>query len=245
MQHMLSLCYHQIVSPWQHIASRPGVGSGGGFPSGSVWGSYESSIRRDTYKTSPLHFVNIRICACKCGASPYIEGMAKEIVTTTQKMSFGPAMSALNARQRAFVVSYNNAGGKNAAEAYRAAGYQAAQPRQEAYSLLHDPKIKAAIVEDVQTRLAGCLTDTVQKIIMIGDEPGAKQLDALKFLAHHGGLIEKSLVQHDHTVTLTFDQKLERARQLALDAGLDPAKELIDITPTTVTDVDDDEPEVW
>ena len=154
--------------------------------------------------------------------------MKKEI-TLTQTLVFGPAMSALNDRQLAFIVAFNNAGGKNATEAARAAGYSdnnTGRIRVQAYEMLHNPNVQAAMVEDARARLAGDLHATLDIIDDIANNPQHKdRLAAAKMKLHHAGMVEVTKVQHEGTVTVTFEQKLERYKALLAQTGgtADPA----------------------
>lgn len=175
---------------------------------------------------------------------------SEELVTITTRMRFGPAMSALNPRQRAFVIAYNNAGGKNATECGRQAGYvDGSGLRQTVHALVHDPKIQGAMREDIAARFTEDLIETKSALDRIArNEQHPKQFDALKVKLHHGGMIERTVVDHNLNVTLTFDQKVEQLKQLAELVGEDPTKALagiVDVTPTTVSDIDATEPEQW
>ena len=174
--------------------------------------------------------------------------MKKEI-TLTQTMTFGPAMSALNDRRRAFVVAFNNGGGKNATEAARAAGYAdtgSGRIRVQAHEMLHDPNVQAALVEDARARLAGDLHATLDIIDDIANNPQHKdRLAAAKMKLHHAGMVEVTKVQHEGTVNVTFDQKLERYKALLAQTGgaADPA--LAPFIEAEFTEVPEEEPKLW
>lgn len=175
----------------------------------------------------------------------------KGTVSLKHVVKFGPAMMALNDRQRAFVISHNNSGGLNATQSAREAGYGNNRGSQmvTASRLLHDPRIQAAIREDMVTRLNGDLAEVWGHISEIGRNPQHKdQLKALTTMAHHAGMVEitKAHVEHSHTVT--FEQRIERIKRLAASTGTDirtlglPQQvieaEFSDVTPTK-------EPELW
>lgn len=176
-----------------------------------------------------------------------------ELITITTRMQCGPAMSALNPRQRAFVIAYNNAGGNNATEAGRTAGYKNGTGlRQSVHALLHDPKIQAAVREDISARFTEDLPDTKAALDKIARaETHPKHFDAIKLKLHQGGLIERTAVDHNVTVTLSFEQKLEQVKVLAELCGDDPAvalKGIIDATPTVISDIpatEDEGPPLW
>jgi hypothetical protein len=140
--------------------------------------------------------------------------MSTEIVTSSQKLPFGPAMSALNDGQRTFVFCLNNAGNKNAAEAYRAAGYAETNARQHAYHMLHQPNIQAAIREDAVARFGGNVGLALNAIVEMAENPQHKdRLAASKTILNHAGLLERVVHENNVNVTLTFDQKAELVRQ--------------------------------
>ncbi len=173
----------------------------------------------------------------------------KTEITLTQKFSFGPAMSALNDRQRAFVVALNNAGGKNAAEAARAAGYLDSGGSGiwvTAHRLCHDPNVQAAIIEDARARIVGDLHATLDIIDDIANNPQHKdRLSAAKLKLHHAGMVEVTKVQHEGTVTISFDQKLEKYKALLAQTGGDPDKALAPFIEAEFTEVvlDADDPD--
>lgn len=178
--------------------------------------------------------------------------MPKTEVTLTQKLVLGPAMQALNPRQRAFVIALNNAGGKNRTEAARAAGYsdQTGHARDHANWLMHNPNIQAAIVEDARARFAGLVGANLARLEQIADTPGPSQLAAVKMSLHHAGLIEKTVSEHTHTVTVSLKDKMAEIERLCEITGDDPAKLLEDVPYDTISDIpatpdDVPEPEVW
>lgn len=146
---------------------------------------------------------------------------------------FGPAMSALPEKQRRFVLAYNNAGGGNATEAGRVAGYAEGEGlRVQAHRLLHNPAVQEAMREDLKARFVGDIAFARDVIKDIAQNPGHKDRHkAAVTLLHHGGLVERTQVEHTGTVTLTVDQKAEQVRQLAAQLGRNAAeflpKELI------------------
>jgi hypothetical protein len=176
----------------------------------------------------------------------------KQEITTVQSVVFGPHMSALTEKQRLFVFLWNNGGHRNGAECCRKAGYSdsSGADRVAAHRLLSDPRIKAAIVEDVQSRLCGNLARWTEVIEGIADTPGPKQFDAARYLAAHSGLIERTRTEVDVTVTvMSYEQKVDRLRQLAANAGadpdavlrelgIDPSAPVIDVEYVDVTDDD-------
>lgn len=143
-------------------------------------------------------------------------------VTTTVNMRFGPAMTALTEKQRAFVIAYNNSGGINASEAARAAGYASGHGKEwkAAHRQLHDPAVAAAMVEDAIARLRADLPETLDRIDKIASNPQDKNhFKALQMKAHHAGLIETVHTEHTEHIRLTFEQKIERIKALEAQVG--------------------------
>lgn len=68
--------------------------------------------------------------------------------------NLGPAMLALTAQQRRFVVGWIAARGKNASRIARAAGYQGeVAARVNAHHLIRNPKVLAALKEEADRQL--------------------------------------------------------------------------------------------
>ena len=165
--------------------------------------------------------------------------MAAQELTITQKINFGPAMSALSPIRRAFVVAFNNAGGKNATEAGRAAGYKNTEHlRSTVHDLLHDPNVQAAIIEDARARLAGDLHATLDIIDEIARNPQHKdRLAAAKVMLHHAGMVEVTKREVAVTHTITLDQKIERYKALLAQTGAAPDPALAPLIEGEFTDV--------
>ena len=170
--------------------------------------------------------------------------MPRAEIAIRQKMNFGPAMSALNERQRAFVFALNNTGGRNASEAARAAGYTDTHNgaiQVTAHRLLHDPNVQAAIIEDAKARLAGDIHATLLGIDEIAMNPGHKdRLKALTTKLHHAGMIEKTIQQMEVSVNVTYEQKVDELKRLAIATGRDPVKYLAE-KGITITDAEFEE----
>lgn len=163
----------------------------------------------------------------------------------TLRQQFGPAMTALSEMQRNFVIAHCNAGGKNATESARAAGYSDKEAlRTNANRVLHSPKVQAAIRELMQARLSGNLPALIDEVEWMAKERGhSKQLDAIRFAAHHAGMIEKHQVDVTHTHILTIEEKKERLAQLSASLGrLDDDQPVID---AVAVEIDPTDPEYW
>lgn len=163
---------------------------------------------------------------------------------------FGPAMRALNPRQRA-VVSYLLDTGQVDSDAWteacERAGYSPAGVSRNAlnvtaYRLRHDPKLTAAIQEEARRRVGNDLPMFLKTIRTIASDPSHK--DALKAAttgAAMAGVSAISLSKTETHVTHHLDPFDEIERNLAL---LPPERAAvlrkmllpptIDITPTHV-----------
>lgn len=160
-------------------------------------------------------------------------------VATVGQYRFGPAMTALSDRQRAFVLNWNNGGGDNGAECARNAGYsdQGDAAKVQAHRMLHDPRIQAAIREDISARFTGDLAETKRLLDEIAQNPQHKdQLKALITRLHHAGLVERTVTEHTGTIELTYEQRIDKLHQLAVQAGKKPE----DFLPpgTTISDAE-------
>jgi hypothetical protein len=167
--------------------------------------------------------------------------LVKSTVVLTQTLRFGPAMTSLTDKQRAFVIAWNNAGGKNAAEAARTAGYADSGPsgasaRNVAHKLLLDPRIQAAVIEDARARFVGTIADDLHSLSQIAGNPQHKrQLDAIKMRLHHAGMIETVKMEVEHKVDPTLAQKLDELKRLAAITG-DDISDIVDADFEDVTE---------
>ena len=167
-----------------------------------------------------LHFINDRPPLETGAKSVTCSKMKTATLTLTQNLQFGPAMTALPPMRRAFVVAWNNAGHRNAADCARAAGYSIDRDRQTAYDALHDPRVQAAIVEDLRARFTGMAGWAMEKLAGIAENDGhTKQYDALKTILVHGGVVEKQIISHEHNLAPGFEERMERMRELVLSMG--------------------------
>jgi terminase small subunit-like protein len=159
----------------------------------------------------------------------------EEVATTGE---FGPFMQALLPRQRAFIIAYFTAGDGNARAAAKAAGYAdngGASLRVHAHSLLHSPKIQAAMHEYARTRLQANVPAYLREVHHLAtDRTAAKPETRLK--AALGGLSRAGLgpefnINQNSTLTISFDEKLLELRRLAALAGDDPDKAVEGLLP--------------
>lgn len=164
----------------------------------------------------------------------------------------GPAMAALDARQRAFVVEVIQQGKKrNLAQAARSAGYSdhPGTSRLMGHELLHRPAIIAAMHEESRRRftLAGWLGVLNLIEIAENDEHPEYYKASVQLADRFGyGAITEHKVSVQHT-DLTGDAILSRIRALAIKHGIPETKllggnsvsreTLIDINPKEIKDV--------
>ena len=148
----------------------------------------------------------------------------------------GPAMRALNERQRRFVLAYIEQGkdGKpNALRAALAAGYgggggvNEAALRVQGHRLVYNPLVQAAILElsKKEVNLAAAVIATPVTIsIALNEKLSAKdRLRACEMLFNRGGM--PALSEHKVTVEHVDDGRmLEFADRLAAELGVDRSK---------------------
>lgn len=146
-----------------------------------------------------------------------------EPVTDTRKM--GPAMVALEPKQRAFVLAFVDTGGQDATKAARMAGYGGDNPqsvRVTAHRLTHDAKVLEAIREVADSRIRSEALMAMEVIVEIAKDPTHKdRFAAAKEIANRSGLM---VVQKSEVVHRTEDEadKIKRIIALARGLGVDP-----------------------
>jgi phage terminase small subunit len=159
-------------------------------------------------------------------------------------VSYGPAMSALNDRQRAFVAAFFEAPRKHGAASFaaRAAGYGSPTSSVQSIAsiasrLCSDEKIQRAIQEESRKYVTTLGPMAVRALKNLLGTPKHKD---------HGravGILMDRIapVESTHTVKVTHDaspglkataEVLARIAQLAAQAGIDPSR-LIDVTPVS------------
>lgn len=140
----------------------------------------------------------------------------------------GPAMRALNPRQRVFVIAAIESGSNSHTDWARHAGYsdEGGGLRVQAYRLAHDEKILKAIHEESARRLrsgVGLAVNTIARI-MTESLDEKMQLKAADMILNRGGL--HAVSEHNVNVKHELDEteKLARIISLAGQLGIDPAK---------------------
>lgn len=145
-------------------------------------------------------------------------------------------------KRLAFVKHYVATGGQNGAESARQAGFSEARARIEAYELLRDPEVQAAIQAECQNStkdLLPAINKNLQTILL--DPANPKHAEMLKWFYGTIGISPISKSEHKETRELEItEDTLARAKRLAQTFGIDPRRLLgppkeqpvvIDITP--------------
>lgn len=133
----------------------------------------------------------------------------------------GPALLALEPRQRAFVLEYIENGGKKAAAAITA-GYPKEWARDTGSKLSRHPKVLAAIREVADRRIRVEAVSAIDVMIEIMKDPNHKdRFRAACEVANRSGLIVAT--QHEVLVTHKEDgATISRIVALAKQLNLDP-----------------------
>jgi phage terminase small subunit len=174
---------------------------------------------------------------------------AEPLVGAINENELGPAMLALNERQRRFVfeLQHGPTGYGSEVRAVRAAGYVGADAtlRVTAHRILHSPSVQNALREVGYRMIRAASFGAIRNVETIAND--LKHHDCLKanlaLLDRGGFAIEtvhnvKVAHEHQHQVTINAEQALERIRQLAARAGLD-TKMLPPAIDLTAEEVDD------
>ena len=140
----------------------------------------------------------------------------------------GPAMRAINPKQRAFVYAMLETGGASAARAAAMSGYGTTPGSQKvtAHRLAHDSGILSAIREESEKRIQAHVMLGASQLARIAGEDGHKdQFKAALALLDRGGL----LVASEHKITVDHGggsnkEVIDRIKVLADALGLDQKK---------------------
>lgn len=164
----------------------------------------------------------------------------------------GPAMKALNERQRNFVTALLQMGTSNHAAAAKLAGYVGNSDtiKVTGYRLAHDSRIQAAIQEEAQRRINGAASMAASVLVDIAENSvdHKTKLKAVEMILNRAGLHAKS----EHTVKVEDNRNdqdtIAKLKQLAADLGLDAKKllgsvgavdaEFVDVTPKAESDTE-------
>lgn len=149
------------------------------------------------------------------------------VIKDPPEADLGPAMLALNAGQRRFVVALLETGATDNTAAAGLAGYGGTEGsrRVAAWHLAHNPKVQAAIKEEADRRLrAGALLAASALVEIAGDMRHKDRFKAAVELLNRAGLI----VQTEHKV-IVEDNRLTQEIEAGIVAlanrlNIDPVK---------------------
>ncbi len=145
---------------------------------------------------------------------------------------FGPAMAALNERQRAFVMAMIEYPGITQGKAAEIAGYTpSGSPgalRVHGHYCAHNPAVQAAMREEAGKRLASTSLMAANVLMQILTDDGVDAKDRIRaagMLLDRSGFGAAQTINVNKTTTdRTGAGMLERIRALAAANGLDPVK---------------------
>lgn len=138
----------------------------------------------------------------------------------------GPAMAALNERQRAFVEGILN--GMSQTDAYIAAGYSSNtrdSARMMASKLAHTKSIQDAILEGGHAFAGARIKQWLKLVEGIAEDPnqsGVARLKALDMLLSRGGSIQKSETVIKHEREMNPEEWKQRVLTASKALGIDP-----------------------
>ena len=152
------------------------------------------------------------------------------MVDLTGNANYGPAMAALNERQRAFVLNLlAQTGKKSNTRAAKAAGYAANSQgslRVHAHLLAHDPKVLTAMLEETRARLDASAIIGADALITIANDPKISVKDrraaAVAILDRTGFGPQQNINVNKTVLDLSGAAMLGRIKALAAKHGIDP-----------------------
>jgi hypothetical protein len=167
-------------------------------------------------------------------------GMIEPQVTIEDE-GCGPAMLALNTRQRAFVHAKTAMGLSNVAAA-KFAGYSDRSPNAadvNAYRLSHDQRIQDAILEEGRKLMRGEGAKSILTLVQLRDNPQIEAKDRIKCaveLLNRSGFNAVSEHHEHHHVHMSESEQDARILALCAELGLSPdeAKKML-IAPADMT----------
>lgn len=161
---------------------------------------------------------------------------------------FGPAMRALNERQRLFVIALRGQKRKNFTAAAKAAGYSPnsyAALRGQGHSLSRNEAVVAALQEEATRHLDGSALLAVDVLVQIANDPKQtskeRRAAALALLDRSGHGASQNINVNKTVVDRTGPAMIARIAALAKALGHDPSvllgvnapeRKLIDVSPT-------------
>lgn len=152
---------------------------------------------------------------------------------------YGPAMTALTERQRAFVMAMIEFPGISQAEAARRAGYSDKSQGAKVYGhyLAHNPAVQAAIREEAGKRLNSASLTAANVLMQLLTDEAVEAKDRIKaagMLLDRSGFGAAQTINVNKSVTDNSGRAImEKIRSLAAKHGLD-ARQLLGPTKPVV-----------
>lgn len=160
--------------------------------------------------------------------------MRDEPIEDVPVENLGPAMLALNAMQRRFVVACIRGGGKvSTARAARAAGYAPTGSRVRAFEQMHNPKVIAALKEEADRRLDWTAVKSILQLERLVEDKNPKvRMKAIDSVLDRRGYARASSqmvqIEDKRAPRLNYEQllsavaqKLQQHNLAALPAPID------------------------
>lgn len=157
----------------------------------------------------------------------------------TDAAEYGPAMTALTDKQRAFVLAMLNIPGCSHAQAARQAGYSAHADgaKVRGHEAAHNPHVQAALREEAGKRLnsLSVVAANVMMDVMLDPETSAKdKMKAAAAVLDRTGFAAAQNINVHKTVTDTSSKGImERIQRAAAALGVEPAS-LLGLEPMKV-----------
>lgn len=150
--------------------------------------------------------------------------------------NLGPAMLALDSRQRRFVVGWIGTRGKNAARVARAAGYSDKHDacKVRAHYLIHNPKILLALKEEADRTLDGTAVLAILGLTdLVGEKDAKIRAAAIDSVLDRTGYGRKTTqdIRVEHVDTRSTAELLAAVQHMI---SARPALPVVDTTAETV-----------
>ena len=161
---------------------------------------------------------------------------------------YGPAMTALNPMQRAFVIAYCSSPDGDATKAATEAGYSTNTKaiNVQASRLLHRADVLAAIRETTLARISSEAPVYVHALAKVaGNVQHKDQVKAIGMLLNRGGMPDVREINHNVNVTISRAEKEAEIRQMAEELGMDPEKLLGTVVEAEFEVVPDGLEDIW
>ncbi len=136
-------------------------------------------------------------------------------------------MQALNQRQQNFVMIMWECAPISAAEAVRRAGYKQSQDSSgvQAYALMHNPGVRAAMIEYGHGRMSENAPALYQKLFKIAaSEQHKDQAKVAMALFSRAGFREVIEQTHNININVTRQEKIASLRETMIAEGKSPAE---------------------